>query len=135
MLAELHDVGIMFAGEDIAGPAHVGGKLVNLVEMAVIDGADHVLFAQVADHEFICRAGAEFGVLEINPANKEAFGLEPLGQVAANEPAGAKNQGCLHVGGLHPLVSGNHGQEAFANIFNVKGAQGIFAGVFAHPLA
>ena len=91
-----HDIGVMFAGEDIAGPAHIGSELVNLVKAPIVNRPDHVLFAQIADHEFIRRACAEFGVLEIDPADEKALMLESLDQMTSDKSASAENQGSLH---------------------------------------
>ena len=54
----VHDVGVVLAGEDVAGAAHVGGELIDLVEAPIDDGATERLVAQIADDEII---GLGFG--------------------------------------------------------------------------
>ena len=48
----VHDIGIVLSGKDVSGPAHVGGKLVDL-----IDPIHHIryqpLIAQVSHDELI----------------------------------------------------------------------------------
>ena len=50
----------MLAGEDVAGAAHIGGELIDLVEAAVDNSAAKAWFAQVADEKVVgfavCRA-------------------------------------------------------------------------------
>ena len=49
----VHDVGVMLAGENIAGAAHVGGKLIDLVKTAIDHMPHEIRIAQVADHEVV----------------------------------------------------------------------------------
>ena len=81
----VHDVGVVFAGEDIARPAHVGGQLIDLVEAAVGDLAADGLIAQIADEEIVGLGLGEFGKLEIDAANPEPLALQALDQMAADE--------------------------------------------------
>ena len=70
----VHDVGIVLAGEDVAGAAHVGGELVDLVE-APIDrlAAQTSRIAQVADEEIVGLGLGELGILEVDAADPEAL--------------------------------------------------------------
>jgi hypothetical protein len=49
----MHDVGVMFASENIAGAAHVGRKLINLIETRIHDGSAKILIAKIADDEVV----------------------------------------------------------------------------------
>src|SRR3954470_18543236 len=82
----------MFAGEDVARAAHVGGQLVDLVEAAVDHLAAQLLLAQVADDEVVRLGGREGGELEVDTANPEALALEAAHKMAADESPGAANQ-------------------------------------------
>jgi hypothetical protein len=64
----VHHVGVIVAGEDAAGTAHVGGELVDVVEALVKDLAADRLVAQVADDELISRARGELMVFQIYAA-------------------------------------------------------------------
>lgn len=89
----MHDVGIVVAREDISGSAHVGRQLVQLVEPAIDRGAAVIGTPEVADDEIVGLGVAEFGKLEIDPADPEAFTLQAADQVTADEPAGPADEG------------------------------------------
>jgi hypothetical protein len=56
----MHEARVVLAGEDVAGAAHIGGELIDLVEAAVDNSAAKAWFAQVADEKVVgfavCRA-------------------------------------------------------------------------------
>jgi hypothetical protein len=50
----VHYIGVMLAGQDIVGPAHIGCKLVNLRETAIDNGATKkAVVVQVADYKIV----------------------------------------------------------------------------------
>ncbi len=52
----MHDIGIVLTREDVAGSAHIGGELVDLIDP--FDGIGHdLLIAEVADDELISGEG------------------------------------------------------------------------------
>jgi len=54
-------------GGDIADPAHIRSKMIDLIE-ATTSGDETVLkLPKVKKLKFVCRAGFEFGVLDVNP--------------------------------------------------------------------
>ena len=64
----MHHIGVVLAGEDIAGPSHVGGELINFVKATIDDMFHEVLVAKVADDKVIGLGLAEAGKLEVVPA-------------------------------------------------------------------
>ncbi len=98
----------MVAGEDVAGAAHVGGELVDLVEALVDDGVAENGVAEVADDELVGGGLAVFVALDVDAADAVALALEALHEVAADESAGPAHQGglCISHGG-HRFLEGN----------------------------
>jgi len=93
--APLVGIGVVLAGEDVAGAAHVGSQLINFIESLVDRAADVVGVTQIGDDEII---GLGFGVLielQVDSAHPEAFPLQSFDQMAADKAAGAgdKNPG------------------------------------------
>jgi hypothetical protein len=72
----VHDVGVVHAGEDEAGSAHVGRELVDLVEGAVDHAAAEIHVAQIAQHEIIRRRFIELGEFQVHAADPEALNFE-----------------------------------------------------------
>ena len=91
----MHHRGIVVAGEDIAGAAHVSGKLIQLIEPAIDYSLADILTPQIADDEIVGLGVAELGKLKIDPANPETLGLQVADQMIADEPAGPADQGPL----------------------------------------
>ncbi len=82
----MHHLGIVLAGEDIAGAAHVGGKLINFFNS--LDGlARHAGIAKVGENEFVGRRRRIFVWLQIDCPNPVAFLAQSAYEVAANKPA------------------------------------------------
>ena len=93
----MHHIRVVFAGEDVAGPAHVGGKLVDFIEAFIYDGATQILVAQIADDEVICLSFGVFVELQIHAADPEALPLQSLDKMAADKTAGAAYQCLPHI--------------------------------------
>ena len=93
----VHDVGVVFAGEDITGAAHVGCQLVYFVKSTVDHAAAEILFAKIADNEIV---GVGFGIfmeLEVDASNPETLFLQTLDKMAANEATGPEHECRFHV--------------------------------------
>ncbi len=82
----------MFAGKDVAGAAHVRGQLVNLVESPVGDLAAKFLITKIADGKIVGLGVGERREFQVDAAYPEAFPLETLDQVTANETTRAADQ-------------------------------------------
>jgi hypothetical protein len=91
----VHDLGVMFAGEYIAGAAHVRRKLIHLIEATIDKLAAYELFPQIADGEIIRISLGERIEFEIDSTDPEAFAFQAFHQVATNETARTQNQSCL----------------------------------------
>jgi general secretion pathway protein G len=76
----------MLAGKNVSRPAHIGGKLVHLIDPAD-DFANNGGVAQITDNKLIRRWFRKIVPLDIHSADPETFGLQSLYQVATNETA------------------------------------------------
>lgn len=72
----MHDIGVVLAGEDKAGSAHVGRELVDLVEGAIHHPAAEIHVAQIAKHEIVRGRFFELGQLQVHAAHPEALNFE-----------------------------------------------------------
>jgi len=88
----------VIAGEDIAGAAHVGGELIDLIEAAIDGRAGEIQEPQVPDDEIVGLGIPEFGKLQIAAADPETFTLQAANQMTADEPAGPADQGRFLIG-------------------------------------
>ena len=62
----------MLARENIAGPTHVSGELINFIKSTVHDGATKCLLTQVAYNEIVSAGLREFVKFQIDPANPKS---------------------------------------------------------------
>ena len=95
--AVVHDLAL--GRVDEAHAAHVGRELVDLVEGAAVQGQRGPTvrrLAQIQHHEFVGRRRGELVGLAIHTAYPIALRLEPLHQMAGDEPASAADQCSLH---------------------------------------
>ena len=88
----VHHVGVVLAGEDVTGAAHIGGQLIDLVEAAVDGFTAHGRVAQVADDEVIGHGFAEARILQVHAAHPKAFLFQSLNEVAPDEAARTADQ-------------------------------------------
>ena len=88
----VHHIGIVFAGEDIAGSPHVSRELIDFVEPAVDHLSYKVRITQIANHEIVSLGLAETWEFEISTSNPKALPLEPPYQVVTDEPTGPADQ-------------------------------------------
>ena len=88
----MQNLGVIVAGEDKAGAAHIGGELVDLVEAAVDHRTTKSLVPEVADREVIGQAFRIARQLQIDPPDPQPLLLQALHQVAANKAAGPQHQ-------------------------------------------
>jgi hypothetical protein len=99
----VHDVGVVLAGEDIAGAAHVGRELVDLLEIPVHQALAEAAIPEIADYEVVGLGRREFRKFEIGAAHEEPLALQPAHQVAADEPARPAHQCRFHRPAPHPI--------------------------------
>src|SRR5690606_781430 len=92
----VHHVRVVLAGENVAGAAHVGGQLIDLVEAAVDGLPADIPVAEVADDEIVGFRLGEARVLQIHTADPETLPAQPSHNVGADEAAGSQNKGSLH---------------------------------------
>lgn len=85
----------LFAGENIPRAAHVGGKLINLIETAIYSAGNEILVAQVADTEVIGPGLGVFVELQVNAAHPETFIFKAIDKVPTDESASPTNEGNL----------------------------------------
>src|SRR5690606_34288333 len=128
----VHDVGVVVAGEDVAGPAHVGGELVHLVDGgaagdAVEEGGTDAGVAEVAEDEVVGGVVAELVALEVDAADPVALGLEAVDEVAADEASGAADDG-----GSHSL-SRSWGMACPRGVSHTRGSEPTIAGGGLQP--
>ena len=81
-------VGIVLAGKDVTGAAHVGGKLVNFIEASVDDLAAKGRVAKIRDDKVVRFGLVKLRIFEIHAADPKALALKPLDQVMADKPSG-----------------------------------------------
>src|SRR4051812_44501173 len=84
----VHDGGVVLTGEDVAGPAHVRGELIDVVDAAHdlrYDGG----IPEVRLDELVNGGCRELVLLHVDASDPMPFGPEPPNQVAADEPTGA----------------------------------------------
>ena len=92
----MHDVGVVFAGKDKAGPAHIGGELIGLVKFPIDHLTAKVGVAQIADGKVVGLALGIFMKFQIDAAHPEPIPLQPLDQMPADKAAGAADQCRFH---------------------------------------
>jgi hypothetical protein len=92
----MHDVGVMLAGEYIAGAAHVGGELIDIIETSIDDRATKALIAQVANDEVIGVRLRIFMKFEIDAPNPIAFFSQAFYEMAADESPGSTDKRFPH---------------------------------------
>jgi hypothetical protein len=81
----MHDVGVVLAGEDVTRAAHVGGQLVNFVEAAIDRRLAELHLSQIANDEVVGLGFAEAWVFQVDATYPNAYPLQPLDEVAADE--------------------------------------------------
>src|SRR5262249_43935509 len=82
---------------DIAGAAHVGRELIDLVETAVHHAIADAEVAQVADHEVVSVGRRELRILEVGAAHEHSLALEAAHEMASDEPTRSTDQCRFHV--------------------------------------
>src|SRR5258706_15905764 len=92
----MHDVGVVFPGENISRSSHVSGELVDFVKSAVDSLAAGGEISEIADDEIISLCFAKPGKLQVGPAHPEALSFQPLDKRATDESPRATDQCTLH---------------------------------------
>jgi hypothetical protein len=89
----VHNVGIMFAGKDVASAPHIGCELIDFIEATVDNMSHEVWITEIADHEIVGVRFAETWEFEIGTSNPKTFPLKTPDEVMTNEATGPTNQG------------------------------------------
>src|SRR5271170_3301660 len=92
----VHDVGVILAGENKSGAAHIGSELIDLIEPLIDYLTAKISVAQIADRQVVCFALRIFTEFQIDAAYPKAVLLQPLDQVPADEAPGPTHQRCLY---------------------------------------
>jgi len=88
----VHDVSIIFSGENEPGAAHVRGQLVNFGQSLIDDVGDEARIAQVPDREVIGRGYGVLVFLQVDTAHPVTLVLQSLHQVPTDESACTTDQ-------------------------------------------
>jgi hypothetical protein len=78
----------MLAGEDVPRAAHVGGELIDFVDI-LDDGAGENLVAQVTEDEFVGVSRTVLMLFDVDATNSEAFRFQTFYEVAADKATSA----------------------------------------------
>src|SRR5580704_5925015 len=81
----VHQVRVMLTGEDVSGPAHVSGQLIDFIEATIDPMFYEIRITKVADDEIVSLSFAKAREFEIYASNPKAFTLESLDQVVTDE--------------------------------------------------
>jgi hypothetical protein len=92
----VHHIRIVLTGEDISGPTHICGELIDLIDVPQNLVCDRDI-TQVAYDEVIGSRSVELGIFQINTPYPITIPLEPANQVTANKSASACNENSLHL--------------------------------------
>src|ERR1700722_19346814 len=85
----------MLPSEDVSGPSHVGGQLVDFIKPSIDHlAADHGI-AQVAKDKIIRIDFPVFGKFHIHSSDPKSFTFQSMHEMAADETSGAKHEGSL----------------------------------------
>src|SRR5581483_749791 len=75
---------------DVADSAHVGGKVVNLIDAATCGKQAVLVLAQIENLKLIAGAGFILGILDIGPPDPMAIRFQPFDQMMSDETARAR---------------------------------------------
>jgi hypothetical protein len=92
----MHDAGVVFAGKDIPGTAHIRRQLVDFIDPR--NGGFHQIGVAKIAHDKLVRR--RFGVLvafDVYRPDPISFGLQPSYEMASDEAAGAIHQDSFQV--------------------------------------
>jgi hypothetical protein len=92
----VHDVRVVFTGKDVAGPAHIGRKLIHLVKPAIHSRSTIVRIAQIRNHEIVGRGFAEGRQLQIDAPHPEALTLQLFHKMGSDKTTCPTNQSRFH---------------------------------------
>src|SRR5579863_6565776 len=80
---------------DVTDPAHVGGKVINLIDAATGGEQAIVSFAQIQNFEFVGRAGFVFRMFYIHAAYPVPVGFQTTNQMMTDESSRSRDQQTL----------------------------------------
>src|ERR1039457_1395199 len=87
----VHHSGIVLAGEDIPCAAHIGGELVDFLDV-LHDIAGDLLVTEITKGKLVGGRLSEVVGFYVCSAYPVAFGFQPLYQVAADKATGATDE-------------------------------------------
>ena len=85
----MHNIGIVLTGKNKTCSAHISGKLIDLVKLAIHRTIAYIDIAQVANHKVIGFCLSEFRILQVDTFHPIALFSEALHHVATDEATGA----------------------------------------------
>ena len=88
----MHHFRIVLAGKNVSGASHVRSQLVNFVVPPVDHLATNQRISKISDQKIVGLHVAIFRRFQVHPPNPNAFALQPVNQVAANEAARTENE-------------------------------------------
>src|SRR5262245_54859108 len=91
----MHHIGVVFSGEDIAGPSHVSGELINFIKAPIDRMFYEILVAEIADDKIIRLRLAEAWEFEVGASHPETFALQAAHEMMTDEAAGPADEGYL----------------------------------------
>src|SRR5262249_13594431 len=94
----MHHISVVFSSKDIAGPSHIGGKLINFVKAPINHVFYEGLVAEIADDKIVRLRLGEAWELEIGAPHPEALLLQAAHEMMTDEAAGPADEGFLSRG-------------------------------------
>jgi hypothetical protein len=92
----MHNISVMFAGENVAGAAHIRCQLVNFVEFPVDHRLTQFLVAQIPDDKIIGDRCRKLWKFQIHPADPKVFTFQPSYEMATNKAASSAHERRSH---------------------------------------
>jgi hypothetical protein len=85
----VHDIGVVIAGEDVAGSSHVRCQLVDFIKSAIYDRLANMRIAQIPQDELVCGGRGMLVILDVYPPDPVAASFEILDKMATDEASGS----------------------------------------------
>jgi hypothetical protein len=83
----MHDLSIVLTCKDVAGTAHIGCELINLINVLHHIG-NHLLVAQIANDELVGWRFFEFVGLQVDGPDPVPFRFQPFHHMSTDEATG-----------------------------------------------
>src|SRR5258706_8436750 len=98
----MHDRGVMLAGEDVAGPAHVSRELIHLFD-AFDRAPGRFRITQIIQDELVRHGPRILVLFQIDATDPKSFTLEALHQVAPDEASSPTDNDASHSFPFHSI--------------------------------